>query len=341
MTVASRPAGSTEDGGPLWIREADIARMMTLTDAIAALERALAMEGTGQAANMPKTHLMVGANDAMQAIGAAADGAGLCGIKTWVNVGGRSETVLVLFSLEDGRLRAVVEATALGQLRTAAMTGVGTSRLAAPGADTLAVIGTGKQALPNIAACAAARDLAQVRVFSRRAEAREALAERARRELGLAATAAPSLQEAVADASIVTLLTNATAPFLTASMVARGAHVNAMGAIVPTRAEFAQDVFRRCSMVVVDTVDGVRALSAEFRERFGGDPAGWSAVRPISRVIAEAATRPEDCDLTLFKAMGMGLSDLALAIEVLARAEAAGRGTVLPRRVRVPPRLRE
>ena len=43
--------------------------------------------------------------------GASVAGAGLCGTKTWVNVGGKSQTVLVLFSLEDGALRAVVEAT--------------------------------------------------------------------------------------------------------------------------------------------------------------------------------------------------------------------------------------
>src|SRR5258708_15732337 len=83
---------------------------------------------------MGKTHVMVGPNDVLQAIGASVAGAGLCGTKTWVNVGGKSQTGLVLFSLEDGRLRAVIGATALGQTRTAAMTGGGTKRLAAAGA---------------------------------------------------------------------------------------------------------------------------------------------------------------------------------------------------------------
>ncbi|MDE0059832.1 MAG: hypothetical protein OXI22_01690 [Defluviicoccus sp.] len=325
---------------PIWITEADVTATMALPDAIAALERALAMEAGGAAANLPKTHLMVAANDAMHAIGASVAGAGICGTKTWVNVGGASQTVLVLFSLEDGRLRAVIEATALGQMRTAAMTGVGTARLAPADARCLALIGTGKQALPNAAACAAVRDIEEIRVFSRRAEAREALARRIVDELGIRTVPAASVAEAAADAPIVTAITNATEPFLDAAMLAPGAHLNAMGAIVPVRVEFAQDVFERCSVIAVDTVDGVRALSAEFRERFGEDDARWQAVRPISRLVAEDRRRPSGCDLTLFKAVGMGLSDLALGIEVLARAEAEGLGARVPERVRVPPRLR-
>ena len=325
---------------PIWITEAEVTATISLPEAIGALERILAMEADGAAANLPKTHLMVADNDAMHAIGASIAGAGICGTKTWVNVGGRSQTVLILFSLEDGRLRAVVEATALGQMRTAAMTGVGTARLAPGDARSLALIGTGKQALPNAAACAAVRDIEEIRVFSRRGEARVDLVRRIEDELGIAAIPAASVEEAAADAPIVTAITNATEPFLSAGMIAPGAHVNAMGAIVPVRVEFAQDVFERCGVIAVDTVDGVRALSAEFRERFGEDDAAWANVRSISRLIAEDLRRPADCDLTLFKAVGMGMSDLALGIEVLARAEAGGLGAKVPERVRVPPRLR-
>ena len=328
------------DSAPIWITEAEVTAAMALPDAIAALGRALAMEAEGAAANMPKTHLMVAANDAMHAIGASVAGAGICGTKTWVNIGGKSQTVLILFSLEDGRLRAVVEATALGQMRTAAMTGVGTARLAPDDARRLALIGTGKQALPNAAACAAVREIEEIRVFSRREEAREALAARIQDELGIRAVAAASVEDAAADAAIVTAITNATEPFLSAAAIAPGAHLNAMGAIVPARVEFAQDVFERCGVIAVDTMEGVRALSAEFRERFGDDDAAWETVRPISRLIAEDMRRPAGCDLTLFKAVGMGMSDLALGIEVLARAEAGGLGTPVPERVRVPPRLR-
>ncbi len=324
---------------PLWITEADVVSLMPLDEAVGALERVLRLEAAGEAQNMPKAHLMVGANDALHAIGGAVAGAGICGTKTWVNVAGKSQTVLVLFSLADGALRAVIEATALGQTRTAAMTGLGTKLLAAPDADELAVVGSGKQALPQTAAVAAVRSLRRVRVYSRRAEAREAFAAAVRKELGLPCVASPSLEAAVAGAPIVTLITNATAPFFTAAMAARGSHINAMGAIVPARAEFAQDLFARCGVVAVDSVAAVKELSSEFRQRFGADEAAWRAVTPVAALVAEGASRPRDCDVSLFKAMGMGLSDLALGIEVLARAERRGGAHPLPERVRVPPRL--
>jgi ornithine cyclodeaminase len=324
---------------PLWITEHDVTSLISLPEAVEALERILPLEAQGRAANMTKAHLMVGANDAMHALGASVAGAGICGFKTWVNIAGKSQTVLVLFSLEDGALRAVVEATALGQTRTAAMTGVGTARLAAPEADELAVIGSGKQALPQLAACAAVRRLKRVRVYSRRAEAREAFAASARAELGLAVSAAATLEDAVRDAPIVTLVTNATEPFFTSALAARGSHINAMGAIVPARAEFTQDIFPRCGVIAVDSVAGVRELSSEFRQRFGADEAAWHHVRPIADLIVAGTRRPPGADLTLFKAMGMGLSDLALGIEILARVEKRGGGHRLPERVRVPPRL--
>ena len=122
-------------------------------------------------------------------------------------------------------------------------------------------------------------------------------------------------------------------------MIARGSHINAIGAIVPARSEFAQDVFPRCDKIVVDSIRSVRELSAEFREHFGDDGNAWNTVQPISEVIAHDSMRPANSDLTLFKAMGMGTSDLALAVEILDRARAENKGHPLPDRVRTPPRL--
>lgn len=324
---------------PTWITEADVVSLISLPEAVGALERTLALEAAGQAANMPKSVLMVGDNDAMHALGASVAGAGLCGTKTWVNVGGKSSTVLVLFSLEDGALEAVIEATALGQMRTAAMTGVGTRRLAPQGADEMTVIGTGKQALPQVAACAAVRDLKKLRIFSRNPAARARLAEAVGGQFDFDIVCAETLEDAVRDAPIVTLITNATMPFFTSAMAAPGSHINAMGAIVPKRVEFTDDIFPRCAIVTVDSLDNIRALSAEFRSYYGEDDAAWAEVQPISALIAADTTRPEGCDLTLFKAMGMGISDLALGVEILDRARAANIGHAVPERVRTPPRF--
>ena len=320
---------------PHWFSEADVTSSLTLKSAIAALQRVLAAEAAGNAANMTKTHLMVGRNDVLQAFGGAVASEGLCGTKTWVNVAGKSQTVLILFSLADGSLKAVFEATALGQMRTAAMSGVGTDWMARPDATEMAIIGTGKQALPQIAAVLAVRPIRRVRIFSRTAESREKLAAAVRGVFPhVEAVAAQSLQQALEGAPVVTLCTNAMQPFYSAAMAAPGTHINAVGAIVPARAEFTADIFPRCASIAVDTVEGVRELSREFIDHFGASGESWDRVCPISQVIASGQRRPAGADLTLFKAMGMGIADIAVAIEVLKAAEVRGTGVLLPERLR-------
>ncbi len=325
---------------PLWITEAEVVSLINVPQAIEALERILPMEARDQARNMKKGVLMVGDNDAMHVIGASVAGAGLCGFKTWVNIRGQSSTVMVLFSLENGNCEAVIEATALGQTRTAAVTGVGTKRLAPAGADDMAIIGTGKQALPQIAACAAVLPLKKIRIFSRSPENRERLADAVRAQFDFEITLAETLEDAVADAPVITLVTNSTQPFLTSDMVKPGAHINAMGAIVLARSEFTTDIFPRCNVIAVDNLETIRSISSEFRAFYGDDDDAWKEVRTVASLIGDDITRPADADLTLFKAMGMGLSDMALAVDILARAREQGLGHEAPERIKTPPRLK-
>ena len=324
---------------PLWITEAEVVSMINVPKAIEALERILPMEAQAQAGNMKKGVLMVGENDAMHVIGASVAGAGLCGFKTWVNIRGKSSTVMVLFSMENGACEAVIEATALGQTRTAAMTGVGAKRRAPAGADDMAIIGTGKQALPQIAACAAVLPLKKLRIFSRSAENRERLADAVRAQFDLDITLAETLEDAVADAPVITLVTNSTQPFLTSDMVTPGAHINAMGAIVLARSEFSTDIFPRCDLVAVDNPATIQSISSEFRDYYGDAEERWNEVATVASLIEDDITRPAAADLTLFKAMGMGLSDMALAVDILARASEQGLGHKVPERIKTPPRL--
>jgi alanine dehydrogenase len=324
---------------PIWITESDVTSMISLPDAIDALERVLPMEAECKAQSMTKGVLMVAENDAMHVLGASVAGEGVCGFKNWINVRGKSETIVELFSMTDGALLAVVEATALGQMRTAAMTGVGTRRMAQEGVDEMGIVGSGKQALPQVAAVHAVRPLRKLRVFSRTEENRNRFAEAVRAEFDFEVVACATLEDTTKDVPIVTIVTNSTAPFLTAAMLATGSHLNAMGAITPSRTEFTDDVFARADLIAVDNVATIRNMSAEFRSCFGDDESGWARVHPVSELIARDMKRPEGADLTLFKAMGMGLSDLALGCEILKRARAEGYGHELPERIKTPARL--
>src|SRR6267143_1172086 len=201
---------------PLWITEAEVVSMMDLGQAIEALEKGLLTEARGDAANMTKTHVAWGNGATLQAIGAVYPKDGLAGTKTWSHTEGGATPLLILFDSENGSLRAVIEAFALGQMRTAGASGVATKWLASSEADDFAIIGTGKQAIAQVAAVLAVRPIKRVRVFGRNEERREQFAAQVRKEFELDVTPARSVTEAVKGASIITVVTRATEPVLSA-----------------------------------------------------------------------------------------------------------------------------
>ena len=322
----------------LWITEQNVVELLQLNDAIPALERGLRALGQGHAFNVPKALGGWGDSSSMHSLGSGAPEIGYVGYKNWVHTKRGATAIFTLFNAADGSVAAVMEAAALGQLRTSAMTGVGTRWLAAADADDMALIGTGAQSITQVAAINAVRPLRHVRVWSPTPEKRHAFAAELQRQFTFTVADAPTLEAATDGASIVTLVTRARDPFLSARMLARGAHLNAVGAILPANAEFHQDVFERVDVIAVDDVANVKRASREFIERHAGSDADWSAVRPLSDVIAQGMQRPANCDLSLFKAMGMGLSDLSVAVMVLERARAQGIGHSIDHPVRAVPR---
>jgi alanine dehydrogenase len=324
-------------GETLWLTEADVTGLMNLDEAILALEAGLTEEREGQAINMTKTHAIWGEGDTLHAIGAVFPRLGWFGTKTWGHTRQGATPIFLLWEAATGHLAAVIEAFALGQMRSGGISGVATRCLADPAADELAVIGSGKQALTQVAAVALVRQLKRVRIFSPTVANRSAFAERLRREdFGFEVVEAGDVAEAVRDAPIVTTVTRAREPFLEAAMVAPGAHVNAVGAITPERRELAPSLLARCGLMAIDNPADSR-LASELANAFPGKE---STIR-----LADLVGRPRPAlapggDLTIFKTLGMGISDLSLAVELLRRARAARLGRSFPHPVRAAPRLK-
>src|SRR5712691_10660065 len=103
-------------------------------------------------------------------------------------------------------------------------------------------------------------------------------------------------------------------------MISPGAHINAVGAIVPSAAEVAQDVLARCSRIVVDSLPQAQKLSRELMDYFHAAPEGWKQVRSLASLVTERQSRTSNEDLTLSKSLGMGISDLSLGIELYLKA---------------------
>ena len=256
---------------PLWITEAEVVAALSLPEAIEALEKGLALEAAGTARNMAKTHQIWGGHHTLHAIGAVVEGAHVVGTKTWAHTAGGATPLVTLWNSETGRLEAIIEAFALGQMRTGGISGVATAHMASADADELAIVGTGKQAMTQVVAVVAVRPVKTIRVFSPTPENRRSFLERMKMLLpNISVKEARSVEEAVKDAPIVTVVTRARTPVLSASMLARGTHVNAVGAITPEREEFTQDVFDRVDAIAVDMVEFGQIPKRRIQEALRG-----------------------------------------------------------------------
>lgn len=290
--------------------EQDVAATATVADVVDSLRRTLLHEAAGTAWNMDKALTTWPGRSSAHALGAVDLDEGVVVFKTWVNTPAGAAALGSAFDAVDGRVLATFEAGAFGSLRTAAISALATRLLSDPAADEMTVVGSGRQALGQVEAVAAVRDLRRVRVWSPGPDSRAAFGERVRRELGLAVTVEDTLSAATAGSPIVTVVTRAREPFLRLADLAPGAHLNAVGALLPDSAELLPDVLPAADAVVVDSIGNARRASRELGEHYGDD---WSAVTRLADVVAGAVARPARPRLTVFKSLGMGLSDLAVA----------------------------
>lgn len=321
----------------LYITEKEVVEMVDLTTAISALKQMLRAQSKQEARNLPKTFATWGDGGSMHALGSQMPERGYLGFKTWANTKQGGAAMFTLFDATNGSLLALIEARALGQLRTSGIAGVATSLMAGKKAREMALIGTGAQAMLQLASVAAVRDIQKVRVFSPTPEKRRGFIERAKTLFGFELIEASSVGNAVEGADIVTLITRAKEPFLHASMLAPKAHMNAVGAILPAYSEFHQDVFDKTDLVVVDDLENARLGSQELREQYATNEDGWNGIRLLSKLIDESAERAGSQKVSLFKGMGMGLSDLALASVAYEKAIAEQRGKAFPHPERIDP----
>jgi len=241
--------------------------------------------------------------------------------------------LVTLFDGESGVPTAILDASAVTAVRTAAVTAVATGVLARDDARTLAVLGAGTQARAHLRALAGVRDFEQVRVYApTRAHAQAVIQELAgelagapRGELSVAASA----EEAVRGADVVVTVTNAREPVLRHAWLKPGAHVSAVGASTPQARELDTDTVA-ASALFCDSRESLRHEAGEFRLAVAeGKIAGEEHIRAeLGEVLAgTAAGRRDAAELTLFRSLGLAIEDLAAAESAVAAATARGIGT--------------
>ncbi len=231
--------------------------------------------------------------------------------------------IVQLFDAATGVLLAIIEGGSLTAIRTAAASAVATDALARPDATRLAILGTGEQARRHVAAMAAVRPIAEVRVWGRSLDNARAFAA----GLKLPATSCASVAEAVAGADIICTTTPAVDPILFSAMVAPGTHINLVGSAIAATAEADPELVARAEFTV-DYREAALAQAGELRRAIAAGLVTADHIRgEIGAVLAgDAPGRSEAAAVTIYKSLGVTAQDLAAGAAVLAAARAAGMG---------------
>jgi ornithine cyclodeaminase/alanine dehydrogenase-like protein (mu-crystallin family) len=232
---------------------------------------------------------------------------------------------VLLFDGETGALRAVLDASAITAIRTAAVTAVATDVLARRDARVLAIIGSGVQARAHVAALRLVRSFDEIRVWSRTPEHVRAFAAAARVE------AASGAEDAVRGADVVVTVTSARDPVVERDWLDPGTHVNAVGSSIPTTRELDAATIAAAS-VFVDRRESALNESGEYLRAVEEAGIGPDHIRAeLGEVLTGSDPgRKSDGELTVFISLGLAAEDLAAAEHVVARARAEGAGTVVP-----------
>ena len=236
--------------------------------------------------------------------------------------------LVTLFDGQTGIPTAILDASAITEVRTAAVTAVATGALARQDASTLAILGAGTQARAHLRALQPVRGFGQARIYApTEAHARRLAAQAG--DLGMELTVAASAADAVRGADVVVTATSSREPVLRRDWLEPGVHVNAVGASSPQAREL-DTATVAASALFCDSRESLRNEAGEFRLAITeGLIDGEDHVRAeLGEVLAGTAPgRRDRGELTLFRSLGLAIEDLAAAELAVAVATERGLGT--------------
>ncbi len=239
--------------------------------------------------------------------------------------------VVLLFETKNGRLLAIVDATSITAIRTAAVSGVATKLLARADASDLAILGSGTQARTHLEAMLGVRSIRRVRVWSQHSENAARFAERESQRHGINVEAMPTAQSAVDRADLICTTTSAREPVLMGEWIAPGAHINAVGSSVSFARELDTAAMVK-SRLFVDRRESTLNEAGDFlfpqQEGAIGDDHIRGEIGDL--LLGKLEGRRSAAEITLFKSLGLAIEDLASAYHIYTKAVEKGMGTWLP-----------
>ena len=296
------------------ITNEQVAELICTQDAVEAMHKAFA--SAQNSAQQARVRTVAG-KTMLSTMGAVLPGAGIAGTKVYITVNGRFSFAIVLFSMEDGTPLAAIEGDEMTGLRTAAATAVAAEYLAPAKARTLAIIGTGVQARAHVSALCGVRNFSEILVAGVECQAQFAV--EAEEKTGIPARAV-EIAEAADSADVLLTATRSKTPLFSGELLKNGVFVAAIGASKPDVRELDDTAIRRASAIVVEWKRQAREEAGDLVMCAPGT-FEWSRVIELGDIVAgTTAYARHASDIVIYKAVGVGLEDVALAGLVYQRA---------------------
>jgi alanine dehydrogenase len=319
----------------LIVNQSEVPRLLPMKECIEVMARAFAGLARGEA-TLPQRQI-VWLGDRSGALGlmpAHLTSLGAIGLKAVTffprNEGTELDShqgAVLLFEAGRGRLLAVMDATSITSVRTAAVSGLATRLLAREDAGDLALVGSGVEARTHLEAMLLVRKIRRVRVASKTPERARAFADRESRRHDIAITPCATVEEAVTGADVVCTVTSSRDPVVRGEWLSPGAHVNAVGSSVSTARELDTAAVVR-SRLFVDRMEAALSEAGDFLiPRKEGAVADTHILGELGQVVTgEIPGRTSPADITLFKSVGLAIEDIAAAQHIYSKARGSGIG---------------
>ncbi len=309
---------------------------MTDDEILAAVETALVAQGNGECVIEPRMHLVPDPafNGHFNVLRGYVAPLGLAGVKivgdfvdNWKRDLPSEMAMLNLFDPRTGCPRAVIDASAITDMRTGALTALGAKHLAPPNPRVLGHIGARGTAYWNVRLLDRLFDFAEIRVHSRRPESREAFAARLSQDLGKPVVATADWRSCLEGADIMVEASRLEQP----EPLLRTAWVKPGSLVIPygTMSALELSLTDIMSKIVVDDRGQMRAghLGALRAHIDAGKLSEATVHAELGEIAAGKRTGRESAEETiLFWHRGLSLSDIALGAAMLEKARRLGIG---------------
>jgi alanine dehydrogenase len=305
----------------LLLRRSEIAYLLDLHQAMRVLEQAFREQADGKVKQVPPLRLM---NRGMRLVVGGLEAQNKNGFRVSVTGG---ESVALLFEISSGDLLAVM-GYPFSNLRISATVGLAIDRLSSPKAKSIALIGSGRLAMPILEPAVAVRSITHVFVYSRNPENRESFAQKASKKLKLPVAAAASPQQAIDEAEIVLVSTNSPVAVLLGQWLRTGLSVFGVGR--PN--EFDDAVYLRADLICVTS----KAHELGYYDTKLDQPmirlaqqgkVSWDGVTEFCDLLNGRVALPDLArSIAVFRDSQGGYGDVALAVWVYEEARKRGLG---------------